>query len=131
MPSSRHENTVSRIAKLIEPDRGIVLSNTDDGGKNGYRLPLILCTDGKERPFVVDCAVRTHQGAMLAFEVFVNHEVTAMKRRMLEQIGWTLIEHDAKSIDTWVQDPSLLDEEISYWIKKTNERLSRVRILAA
>ena len=126
--SPRHANSVSRITKLVEPERGVVLSNTDNGGKNGYQLPPIVCPDGKARAFVIDCAVRLKSGVMVAFEVDLNHETTKVKLAMLRAFGWVPIQASPEDVDAWVKDSSLLDDEIAYRIRETGKLLEVIKI---
>lgn len=130
MPSPRHENSVESIKKLVKEQKiGQVIENTDMGGKGGYELPGILCSDNKTRPFIIDCAVRTNKGAMLAFEVDLNHETTAHKIEQLHKFGWTFIKATPTMVDTWKEDPDLLKDEIAYWLAQSAKRFEAMRII--
>lgn len=130
MPSERHENSVDAIKRLVEEQKiGQVLENTDHGGKGGYELPGILCSDNKTRPFIIDCAVRTNHGAMLAFEVDKDHQTTHMKIAMLEKMGWTVIPIPPSYVDEWKKDPELFKKEIRNAIQKANRRMASIQII--
>lgn len=117
MPSDRHENSVDRVKALLKQKGHEIWENTDEGGRGGYKLPPMVCDDDKPRSFIIDCLSRLNIGAMMAFEVELNHEMTIVKKVMLARIGIPTTPVTPGGVDSWVKDPSLLDAEIAYRLR--------------
>lgn len=123
MPSSRHENSVDRVAELGRQLGHQRWTNTQDGGKDGYKFDPIVCPDGKIRPFIADCLLRTKGGAMVNIEVDYNHETKLMKVATLARFGVATVKVDPSGVDLWVKEPSLMDAEIEYALRNFDQKV--------
>lgn len=91
--------------------------NTQDGGKDGYKFDPVVCSDGKIRPYIADCLIRTREGAMVNFEVDLNHQTGLMKVETLARFGVATIRTDPSGVDLWTKEPSLMQAEIEYTLR--------------
>lgn len=116
--SPRHRNSNARIQKILPTLGAEVLINTQDGGKNGYAFPPVVCPDNKVRRFIIDTLARMPGGLMAAFEVEFNHPSTRVKQWFLRQCGIVFVPVTPALVDLWVKDPSMIPAEVEFRFKE-------------